>query len=121
MSTFNTATQTSAPLWVRARALAMHTLCALGSFAIGSAFWGALSDITGLSFALQRRGRLHGRRAAAGAALPAAHGRGAGGDAGHALGRLLRRRRARPRGRPGGGGDRLPHPRRAQRRRSSTR
>ncbi len=52
MSTFNTATQTSVPLWVRARALAMHTLCALGSFAICSAFWGALSDITSLSFAL---------------------------------------------------------------------
>jgi len=46
------ATQTSVPLWVRARALAMHTLCALGSFAICSAFWGALSDITSLSFAL---------------------------------------------------------------------
>jgi len=43
MSTFNTATQTSVPLWVRARALAMHTLCALGSFAICSAFWGALT------------------------------------------------------------------------------
>ena len=39
-------------MWVRARALAMHTLCALGSFAICSAFWGALSDITSLSFAL---------------------------------------------------------------------
>ncbi len=43
MATFNTATQTSVPPWVRARALAMHTLCALGSFAIGSALWGALS------------------------------------------------------------------------------
>ncbi len=52
MSTFNTATQTSVPPWVRARALAMHTLCALGSFAIGSAFWGAVSDLFGLSFAL---------------------------------------------------------------------
>jgi hypothetical protein len=52
MSTFNTATQTSVPMWVRARALAMHTLCALGSFAICSAFWGALSDITSLSIAL---------------------------------------------------------------------
>jgi len=52
MSTFNTATQTSVPMWVRARALAMHTLCALGSFAICSAFWGALSDITSLSVAL---------------------------------------------------------------------
>jgi MFS family permease len=52
MSTFNTATQTSVPMWVRARALAMHTLCALGAFAICSAFWGALSDITSLAFAL---------------------------------------------------------------------
>ena len=52
MSTFNTATQTSVPPWVRARATAMHTLCALGSFAIGSAFWGALSDIIGLQAAL---------------------------------------------------------------------
>ena len=52
MSTFNTATQTSVPLWVRARALALHTLCALGAFAICSAFWGALSDIVSLRFAL---------------------------------------------------------------------
>jgi len=37
---------------VRARALAMHTLSALGAFAAGSAFWGALSDITSLPFAL---------------------------------------------------------------------
>ncbi len=52
MSTFNTATQTSVPPWVRARATAMHTLSALGSFAIGSAVWGALSDIVGLPAAL---------------------------------------------------------------------
>ena len=52
MSTYNTATQTSVPPWVRARATAMHTLCALGSFAIGSAFWGALSDLLGLPAAL---------------------------------------------------------------------
>ncbi len=52
MSTFNTATQTSVPPWVRARATAMHTLSALGSFAIGSAIWGALSDIVGLPAAL---------------------------------------------------------------------
>jgi hypothetical protein len=49
MSTYNTATQTSVPPWVRARATAMHTLCALGSFAIGSAFWGAVSDLVGLT------------------------------------------------------------------------
>ena len=52
MSTFNTATQTSAPPWVRARATALHTLCALGSFALGSALWGALSDLFGLPAAL---------------------------------------------------------------------
>ncbi len=52
LSTYNTATQTSVPPWVRARATAMHTLCALGSFAIGSAVWGALSDLLGLTPAL---------------------------------------------------------------------
>lgn len=52
MSTFNTATQTSVPPWVRARAVAMHTLASLGAFALGSAFWGALSDIAGLAAAL---------------------------------------------------------------------
>jgi predicted MFS family arabinose efflux permease len=52
MSTYNTATQTSVPPWVRARAVSLHTLCALGAFAIGSAFWGALSDIVGLTPAL---------------------------------------------------------------------
>jgi len=49
MSTYNTATQTSVPPWVRARATALHTLCALGSFAIGSALWGALSVGLGLT------------------------------------------------------------------------
>ncbi|MFG5408338.1 MFS transporter [Piscinibacter sakaiensis] len=52
MSTLNTATQTSVPPWVRARALAMHTVCALGSFALGSALWGALSGLFGLGQAL---------------------------------------------------------------------
>ncbi|HSV51738.1 MAG TPA: MFS transporter [Burkholderiaceae bacterium] len=52
MSTFNTATQTSAPQWVRSRAAALHTLSALGAFAIGSAFWGAISGIAGLPVTL---------------------------------------------------------------------
>src|SRR5213075_1823083 len=52
MSTFNTATQTSAPPWVRSRAAAMHTLSALGSFALGSAFWGAISGIVSLPVVL---------------------------------------------------------------------
>lgn len=51
-STYNTATQTSVPPWVRARATALHTLSALGSFALGSAFWGAVSDLAGLTSAL---------------------------------------------------------------------
>jgi MFS family permease len=52
MSTFNTATLTSAPPWVKARASAMHVLCALGAFAIGSALWGAVSSLVGLQAAL---------------------------------------------------------------------
>jgi MFS family permease len=52
MSTFNTATQMSAPPWVRARAASMHALCALGAFAIGSAVWGAISGLVGLQATL---------------------------------------------------------------------
>ena len=52
MATFNTATQSSAPPWVRSRAVALHTVSALGSFAIGSAFWGAVSGLAGLAAAL---------------------------------------------------------------------
>ncbi|MDB5858198.1 MAG: transporter [Ramlibacter sp.] len=52
MATFNTATQSSAPPWVRSRAVALHTVSALGSFAIGSAFWGAVSSFAGLPVAL---------------------------------------------------------------------
>ena len=37
MSTFNTATQASAPPWVRSRAVAMHIVASLGAFALGSA------------------------------------------------------------------------------------
>lgn len=52
MATFNTATQSSAPPWVRSRAVALHTVSALGSFALGSAWWGAVSGVTGLATAL---------------------------------------------------------------------
>jgi MFS family permease len=52
MSTFNTATQTSAPPWVRSRATALHVLSALGSFALGSAVWGAVAGMAGLQVAL---------------------------------------------------------------------
>ena len=49
MSTFNTATQASAPTAARSRAVAMHMVAALGAFAMGSAFWGASSDLIGLT------------------------------------------------------------------------
>jgi MFS family permease len=52
MTTFNTATQSSAPPWVRSRASALHVLSALGSFAIGSALWGALASLISLPFSL---------------------------------------------------------------------
>jgi MFS family permease len=52
MSSLNTATQGSAAHWVRARATALHTLAALGAFALGSAFWGALSELAGISITL---------------------------------------------------------------------
>ncbi|MBL8342691.1 MAG: MFS transporter [Rubrivivax sp.] len=52
MSTYNMATQASAPRWVRARANALHVLCSLGSFAVGSAVSGALASLLGLSWAL---------------------------------------------------------------------
>lgn len=52
MSTFNTATQASAPPWVRSRAVALHIVASLGAFALGSAFWGAVSDVLGLGVAL---------------------------------------------------------------------
>ena len=52
MSIFNSATQASAPPWVRSRAVALHMVAALGAYAMGSAFWGAVSDILGLSTAL---------------------------------------------------------------------
>ncbi len=58
MSTFNTTTQASAPQWVRSRAVAMHIVAALGAFAMGSAFWGAISDIVGLTSALVTAGAL---------------------------------------------------------------
>ena len=75
MTTFNTATQTSAPPWVRARAVAMHALCSLGSFALGSALWGAMSSHRRPDGRAVGGERVHGGRHPARAAVPAAHGR----------------------------------------------
>lgn len=52
MSTFNTATQASAPQWVRSRAVALHIVASLGAYAVGSAIWGAVSEGLGLSVTL---------------------------------------------------------------------
>ena len=52
MATFNMATQTSAPPWVRSRATALHVLSALGPFALGSALWGAVAGLAGLQVTL---------------------------------------------------------------------
>lgn len=44
MSTFNVFTQTTAPGWVKARALAVYLLTFQASLAIGSSIWGAIAD-----------------------------------------------------------------------------
>jgi MFS family permease/quinol monooxygenase YgiN len=51
-SSFNTAAQTSAPTWVRARALAIYLLVFMGGMAAGSAAWGAVATHVGVTKAL---------------------------------------------------------------------
>lgn len=52
MSSFNTAAQTVAPAWVRARVLAMYTLVFMGGMAFGSAAWGIVAARFGIRQAL---------------------------------------------------------------------
>jgi MFS family permease len=52
MSSFNTAAQTAAPKWARARALSIYTLVFMGGMAIGSAVWGAVAARFGVTSAL---------------------------------------------------------------------
>ena len=47
-STLTTATQTSVPAWVRARALAVYLLVFQGAMAVGSVIWGAVATRVGL-------------------------------------------------------------------------
>jgi MFS family permease len=47
-----TGTQSTAPAWVRARAVAMNILAVQASLAIGSALWGALASAVGTNIAL---------------------------------------------------------------------
>src|SRR5713226_3591302 len=52
MSSFNTAAQTAAPAWARARALSIYTLVFMGGMAVGSAAWGAVAAHFGVTSAL---------------------------------------------------------------------
>ena len=49
MTSFNIATQTAAPSWVRARAVALYILIFQGSMAAGSALWGAVAEHVGIA------------------------------------------------------------------------
>jgi MFS family permease len=51
-STLTTATQTSVPAWVRARALAVYLLVFQGAMAVGSVIWGAVATRFGIRTAL---------------------------------------------------------------------
>ena len=51
-ASLSTGTQSSAPAWVRARAVAMNIVAVQASLAIGSALWGALASTAGTSIAL---------------------------------------------------------------------
>jgi MFS family permease len=55
-STLTTATQTSVPSWVRARALAVYLLVFQGAMAVGSVIWGAIATRIGLRATLLSAG-----------------------------------------------------------------
>jgi MFS family permease len=52
MASFNLATQTAVPSWVRARALALYLLVFQGCMAVGSVFWGTVTQHAGIAVAL---------------------------------------------------------------------
>ena len=56
LSTLNVETQSVAPAWVRARALALHLLVLQGGLAGGSALWGWVADRVGSPLTLQIAG-----------------------------------------------------------------
>jgi MFS family permease len=51
-SSLSAGTQTSAPAWVRARAVAMNLIVVQASMAVGSALWGTLASLAGTRLAL---------------------------------------------------------------------
>lgn len=52
VASFNIATQTAVPSWVRARALAMYLLVFQGSMAVGGVLWGMVAQHAGMTVAL---------------------------------------------------------------------
>ncbi|RHW16837.1 MFS transporter [Sphingomonas gilva] len=52
LSTFNVTVQLSAPRWVVARALALYQMAAFGGMAVGSWFWGMVTERWGVPTAL---------------------------------------------------------------------
>jgi hypothetical protein len=52
MTSFNVATQTAVPSWIRARALALYLLIFHGAMAAGSVLWGAVTQHAGVAVAL---------------------------------------------------------------------
>ncbi len=52
LATLNTAAQTAAPAWVRARVISMYVLVLQGGLALGSAVWGVVASNAGVQFAL---------------------------------------------------------------------
>jgi hypothetical protein len=52
LASLSAGTQTAAPAWVRARALAMSLIAVQASMAIGSAIWGWLASLSGTRIAL---------------------------------------------------------------------
>src|SRR6185312_17382219 len=51
-ATLSAGTQSSAPGWVRARAVSMNIVTTQGCLAIGSAAWGAFANVAGTHWAL---------------------------------------------------------------------
>ena len=52
LASLSTGTQTTAPAWVRARAVSMNLVSTQASLALGSAVWGTLASATGIRVAL---------------------------------------------------------------------
>ena len=52
MTSFNVATQTAVPSWIRARALSLYLLIFHGGMAAGSVLWGAVTQHAGVAVAL---------------------------------------------------------------------